>query len=286
VLCHAAYSPLWQGPLDQRRADLGLQRCVSLGLDHTFPSQVQAGQSNTLTITASSLAIVEQDGDPLPVEDVHLELEPSPGLTLGADSGATNADGVFTTTATLAQGQTTMSIDVAAFDREGGEELATAQVIAQVVLPGTATIDAVQGETSCLGPGGDNALVDSNGSWSLSCDSETESVSASATVTTEGDDLVYSGSGTIDAPSGAGVIASYVSITVSGGPVRWELRERLTGDVPSDPFLAGCYVNDRFGSTSSASGSGVLDPGEHEITHNCGGAQVDATMEWTLTLGG
>jgi hypothetical protein len=110
-------------------------------------------------------------------------------------------------------------------------------------------------------------------------------VDANASVATEGDVIRYTGSGTIRASSGGGLIGSYVTITVSGGPVRWSLQERLIGEVPISPFLAGCYVNGDFGGTRSGFGGGVLEPGEHEIDHNCGGSEIDATMEWTLTIG-
>jgi hypothetical protein len=291
VLCHAAYSPLWQGPLEQRREQLGLARCVDVRLSDTFPDQVQAGQANVLTITAVSGAIADEDGDRLPVEDVFLALEPSEGLTLGASSGTTNEDGVLATTATLAEGQTTVSIDVTAFDREGGEQLASHTITAQVVLAGTAAVDRVDGEVSCIAGSGDQKFVESAGGWSLSCadagEGTSASVTANAALAAEGSVLRYTGSGTIDSTSNASaLIGSTVAITVTGGPVRWSLHERMTGQVPSSSFLAGCYVNGTFRGISSGGDSGVLEPGEHQISHNCGGAQIDAAMEWTLTIGG
>jgi hypothetical protein len=289
VLCFAAYSPLWQGTAGERRDRLGLSRCAGPDLEHTFPAQVTTGGANTLTITASALRITDAGGDPLPLEDVHLELDQSEGVTLGAASGLTNADGVFTTSVTVAEGQTAMSIDVTAYDAPGGEELASDTVTAQVDLPGVATIDAVQGELQVRdGDQDDDQLIDSGGNWSGSGAVGGTSVSAAATVTTEGSVVRYSGTGTIRATNGVGLIASYVSVSVSGGPVRWFLTQRVTGDWPGNSLAGGCYIDNQFVGIRSGARSGTLPPGDtFEISHNCGagGQGIDAEMEWTLTLG-
>jgi hypothetical protein len=287
VLCFAAYSPLLQGTAEERRDRLGIAQCTGPDLDHTFPAQVTTGATNTLTITASALRIADAAGDPLPLEDVYLELEQSDGVILGAASGRTNADGVFTTSVTVPDGETGMSIGVTAYDDPGGEELASDSVSAQVDLPGVASIDGVQGEITYLdGEEGNNEFVDSGGAWSLSGGAGGTSVSASASVDTDGDVVTYSGSGTIDASGGVGLIGSYVAITVTGGPVRWVLTQRIEGTWPIGSLAAGCYINQQFVANRGGSRGGILEPGEHEISHNCGGGgEIDAEMEWTLTLG-
>jgi hypothetical protein len=298
VLCFAGWSPLWLGPPSEREEKLGYANCTRPDLSHTFPDQVTPGSSNTLTITASSLALLGDGGDQLPLEDVFLQLEPSLGVTLGSESGTTDADGVLATNVTLAEDATALSIDVTAFDREGGEELASTTVTAQVSLPGSATIDEVTGQVDWFGgEDGENLFVESDGDWSLSGGGSGTSVSATASLETEGGVHHYTGSGSIESTWGgsggaAGTIGSYVALTVSGGPVRWSLTQTVSGEPwPTSSFAAGCYVNGVFRGTRSGGGGGVLPPGAHEISFNCGAGaspdfpSIDGELTWSLTVG-
>jgi hypothetical protein len=301
VLCYFAYSPLWLGPLDLRAEKLGLGNCVDLELDHTFPQEVRAGESNTLTVTASSLAIVGQDGQPLGQEDVFLELDPSNGTTLGADSGTTNADGVFTTTATLAEGHQSLTIEVKAFDREGGVELASGTVTAQLLTPGTAVIDEIFAHITVRAGFDDGDDYTSSGTWSMSGSAgeggASASVNGSATLEVEDGIITYAGAGTLSAnavagPGAAVGIDSTLTVTVSGGPVVWNVRQRVTGTFPPPPS-SGCRV--RFDGQPigfSGNAGGLMEPGTHSIMHDCGGGvpndgltEIDATMEFTVTIG-
>jgi hypothetical protein len=287
VLCFAAYSPQWQGTASERSDDLGPQSCVRPRLSHTFPGSVTTGDANTLTITVSSQELLDSAGEQLPVEGVHVELEQSDGVILGAASGSTNADGVLTTTVTVPEGQTALTIDVTAYDDPGGQELASDIVTAQVDLPGVASIDEVTGEITYIdGEDGENEFVESGGGWSLSGGAGGTSVSATASLETDGTVLRYTGSGTIRATGGVGLIGSHVTVTVSGGPVRWFLTQRVTGDWPSDPLSGGCYIDNVFTGIRGGSRGGVMTPGTSFISHNCGaGGSLDAAMEWTLTIG-
>jgi hypothetical protein len=302
ILCHSTYSALWLGPLDQRRDQLGLARCLDLQLDDAFPARVRAGESNTLTITAASGSILDDDGEPLGQEDVYLELEPTGG-TVSAGSGTTDADGDFTTTATLADGETSLQIHVKAFDRQGGELLAEHTVTAQLVVDGTVSIDAFYAHISVRAGVNDDDKETFSQGWSMSGSTggggATASVSASASGTQDGDTWRYSGSGDMDATaagddSGAAVgIDGTIDFTVSGGEVRYTVRQAITGTFPPGPFLGGCQV--RLGGQvvgPSGNAGGILEPGSYTLSHDCGGGSVDpefpvidAHMTFSVVIG-
>jgi hypothetical protein len=289
VLCYAAYSPLWQGTAAERTEDLGPESCVRPHVSHTFPQSVTTGVSNTLTISVSSLELLDAAGEPMPVEDVHLELAQSDGVTLGAASGRTNADGVFTTSVSVAEGQTALTIDVTAYDDPGGHELGSDTVSATVDLPGVASIGKVEAEIWVRdGEDEDDRFLESSGGWSLSGGAGGTSVSAGASVVTEGGVVRYGGAGTIRTTGGEGLIGSHVTVNVTGGPVRWFLTQRVQGAWVTGSLAGGCYIDNQFVGIVGGGRSGVWQPGTNFVSHNCGGGGpgIDVTMEWTLTVGG
>ena len=228
-------------------------------------------------------------------------LTPSGG-TVGAPSGATNADGEFTTTATLAEGQSQLTIEVRAFDRPGGTLLAEDTVTAQLALEGTVAIDAFYAHISVrAGKEGDFDDGDQEaftGSWSMSGSAAaagaSASVTASATLTQDGGTHRYEGSGHLVASSGssdaggAAGVDGVVDFTVSGGEVSWSVTQSMPGSFPPG---SGCLV--RFGSQEfGASAAGIAGPGTHQIMHSCGfGAiapdfpDIESDTTFSITIG-
>jgi hypothetical protein len=288
VLCHAAYSPLWDGTAEERRQQLGIEPCVRPDLDHTFPDRVRAGESNVLTVTASALEILDDGGDPVPLEDVHLELTPREGTTVDAPLGETNADGVYATTATLAQGHQTLTIDVAAFDEPGGELLAEDTITAALRTTGTFDVDFFYAHLfvrAGLDDGDDD--VEGPGSWSMSGSAADGGGSASANVGATWDEtggrLVYEGSGTLRGSGGFASVVHGVDVTVTGGEVRWVLDQQLQ-PLPARVFF---QVNGR----QARSGAGILEPGFHRIEFEGGGGAdpgepaMNTQYTWRLEIG-
>jgi hypothetical protein len=78
-----------------------------------------------------------------------------------------------------------------------------------------------------------------------------------------------------------------VTVSVTGGPVRWFLTQRVTGSWPIDPLQGGCYVGNTFVGTRGGGRSGVWEPGTQFVVHNCGagGFGVDAEVTWALRIG-
>jgi hypothetical protein len=240
---------------------------------------------------------------------VRLELSASGG-SVGAAAGTTNAVGEFTTTATLAEGQSLLTIEIKALDGPGGDLLAEETVTAQLLTDGTVTIDNFYAHIAprAGGPNGESDDDDKeadNPNWSLSgtaaAAGATATVNARATAVQDGATWRYSGSGELDATasgteSGASVlIESHVGFTVSGGQVRYQVQQRITGTFPPGPFLGGCqaWVDGRVINNVFGSASGVMDEGEHGLGHDCGGGAyepdgwptIDADHTFSITIG-
>jgi hypothetical protein len=305
VLCFYAYSGLYTGTDLQRRHDeletedtCNLPGDVRLELD--FPERVRRGQSNTLTVRAFK---VDGTGSEVDQQGVHLELSASGG-TIGAASGTTDAQGEFTTTATMAQNQSSITIDVTAFDHPGGDELADDSVTAQLLTDGSAVLDSVFAHIFVRGQPEDDDKDADTPNWTLTGASSgpggNASVTASATYTQDGPTVRYTGFAELEAHAGsdpAGATAGYTSslqVTVTGGPVGWRVQQRFVGTRPLSNFDFGCQVwlgTQRVSSTGSA--GGILEEGTSTISHDCGGGvgqppadpTIDGRVDFTVTIG-
>jgi hypothetical protein len=304
VLCFYAYSGLYTGTdLERRRDELEAEDTCDLPgglqLELDFPQRVRPGESNALTVTAFKL---DGNGSRVEQQGVHLQLSASGG-TVGASSGTTDADGEFTTSATMAQGQTSITIDVRAFDQPGGNELADEHFTAQLLTDGSAALDSVFAHITVRGQPNDDDKEAETPSWSLSGSSAgpggTASVNAFANHVQDGPTVRYTGEAILKAqagsdPAGASAgVDSHLFVTVTGGPVSWRVQQRFTGTRPLDRFLFSCQVW-RDGQLVSTTGSagGILEEGTASISHDCGGGvgptvepTIDGKVEFSVTVG-
>ena len=129
ILCNLAYGSLYansEAATTARTEELGIEGCLNLGLDASFPATVQTLENNPLTITARDLdlpaAINPQDG-------VFLEFSATGGEVADA-TGTTDADGRFATDAFILPDQPQLAITIIARANENGEELARTTVVA------------------------------------------------------------------------------------------------------------------------------------------------------------
>jgi hypothetical protein len=129
ILCYYAYSGLYTPVDPQRRQQLlGLDRCLPIDLDVTFPSTISSGGSAALSVQATRRDLsVGQRG-------VHLELAATGG-TVDHQHGVTDALGLFQTNARLAAGSTQITIEIVAHAGAGGPEIARRTVQASVTEP-------------------------------------------------------------------------------------------------------------------------------------------------------
>jgi hypothetical protein len=141
ILCHTAYSPLYDGTDESaRREQLGLGRCLDLFLEPLFPATVQPGVNNLLTIGAFDPELTDP-ADPnqsLGQAGVRIELDVTGG-SVDDFFGITDADGIFQTNARLFDGQSELIIEVVARAGEGGPELARTTVRATRAVTPTPT---------------------------------------------------------------------------------------------------------------------------------------------------
>ena len=232
VLCHSAYSPLYSGDAQARTALLGLDRCLRLDLETQFPTTVDAGQDNLLTVRLTDLDLPDpaNAADNLPQQGVRIELNPSGG-TVDQFSGLTNADGVFQTNARLFTGQSELAIEIVARAGDGGPELARKTVTAGAAEPVGPIGVTVTPTSATTGPGETvqfTATVEgsSNGvTWSSSAGSITDTglfsppavdVPLSVTVTARSrDDLTKSASASIEVIAESAWIGRWVGTVTS-----------------------------------------------------------------------
>ena len=158
ILCHAAYSPVYDGTDEStRREQLGLGRCLDLFLEILFPATVEPGVSNLLSVRAfdPELSDPANPTQSLGQAGVRIELDVTGGA-VDDFFGTTNTDGIFQTNARLFDGQPELIIEVVARAGENGPELArtTVRAEAAVVPPPTpsgggniVSIRLVSGET-------------------------------------------------------------------------------------------------------------------------------------------
>jgi hypothetical protein len=303
VLCFYSYSGLYTGTDQGRRDELEPEDTCDLPgdlrLEIDFPARVRPGESNTLTVRAFKL---DGNGSQVEQQGVHLQLSATGG-TVGASSGTTDADGEFTTSATMATGQTQITIDVTAFDQPGGDELADDSVTAQLLTDGSAVLDSVFAHIFVRGQPNDDDKDAESLSWSLSGSAAgpggTASVTAFANYVQDGPTVRYTGEAELDASAGgdpAGAVAgvqSFLTVTVTGGPVTWQIRQRFTGTRPTSNFDFSCQV--WLGSqlvSSTGNGGGTFEPGTWTISHDCGGGvgptaspTIDGKVEFSATIG-
>ncbi len=130
ALCYYAYSPLFAGTPEERRAALPVERCLRLGLDTDLPATLEPEIDTALEVRTADLEQISRDGEPLGQAGVHLELTATGG-SVAAATGVTNASGVFTTTVRLSGDRLTLVI--VARTEPGGRELARTTVEAMRV---------------------------------------------------------------------------------------------------------------------------------------------------------
>lgn len=119
ALCYYAYSALYDGDPGARTATLGLPECVRLAVDGLFPTSVQPGVANALTVVVTDRDLPGSSA-PRGQGGVRVELTPTGG-TVGDFAGTTNSEGVFRTTATAFTGQPLLQIQIVVRAPEGTE---------------------------------------------------------------------------------------------------------------------------------------------------------------------
>jgi hypothetical protein len=140
ILCYYAYSHLYEGGDPSRRQTLlGLERCLRLELEASFPGALAPGEDGTLSVRAVRADLVDPaTGDRVPQPGIHLELAVSGG-TIADASGVTGADGTFETSAEIAAGSADLRIEISAVADPAGAVLARETVVAVAAGPRVVT---------------------------------------------------------------------------------------------------------------------------------------------------
>lgn len=107
--------------------------CGPLGLDIVFPAMVTPGEPTGLSVLVE---IVDAAGTTEPAAGVNVEVSAAGG-TVAVDSGFTNADGLFETTATLTEGNELLTLIVSATNFDG---VSVTQIVEAVPTSGPVTV--------------------------------------------------------------------------------------------------------------------------------------------------